>query len=211
MSGIPALRHGGQLAFQFSIAAYPVFGQEIHGLGGLFQIVQLRPMGEACALLCLDVILDINEQADLSVLRFRLVGRSGTSGNPGNKGFFGVVHTQGFQTGEPFLIRCSGRDILAALDLITFSLQAAKQFFQVGTGWQEPVDGRFQLCLIAGAVLRSLMFNIALALVLSGDYDGQTVFFAKPVRSAADIVITPLVGMIVLMIRKTDRIENQWL
>lgn len=53
------------------------------------------------------------------------------------------------------------------------------------------------------------MFNIALALVLSGDDDGQTVFFAKPVRSAADIVITPLVGMIVLVIRKADRIENQ--
>ena len=44
-----------------------MFGQEIHGLGGLFQIVQLRPMGEACAPLCLDVILDINEQADLSL------------------------------------------------------------------------------------------------------------------------------------------------
>ena len=91
MSGISAHRHGGQLAFQFSIAAYPVFGQEIHGLGGLFQIVQLRPMGEACALLCLDVILDINKQADLSVPLFRLAGRSGTSGNPGGKGFFGVV------------------------------------------------------------------------------------------------------------------------
>ena len=90
-----------------------------------------------------------------------------------------------------------------------YFLQAAKQFFQVGTGWQEPVNGRFQLCLIAGAVLRSLMFNIALALVLSWDDDGQTVFFAKPVRSAADIVITPLVGMIVLVIRKADRIENQ--
>ena len=125
------------------------------------------------------------------------------------RGFFGVVHTQSFQTGEPFLIRCSGRDILAALNLITFSLQAAKQFFQVGTGWQEPVDGRFQLSLIGGAVLRSLMFDIALSFVLSGDDDGQTVFLAKPVRSAADIVITPLVGMIVLVIRKADRIENQ--
>ena len=31
---------------------------------------------------------------------------------------FGVVHTQGFQTGEPFLIRRSGRDIFAPLDLI---------------------------------------------------------------------------------------------
>ena len=53
------------------------------------------------------------------------------------------------------------------------------------------------------------MFNIALAFVLSGNDDGQTVFLAKPVRSAADIVITPLVGMIVLVIHKADRIKNQ--
>ena len=86
-------------------------------------------MGEACALLCLDIVLDINEQTDFSVLLFRLAERSGASGNPGGKGFFGVVNPQRFQTGEPFLIRCSGRDILAVLDLITFSLQAAKQVF----------------------------------------------------------------------------------
>ena len=129
MSGIPACGYCVQFAFQFSITAYPVFGQEIHGLGGLFQIVQLRPMGEACTLLCLDVVLDINEQTDLSVPLFRLVGRSGASGDPGGKGFFGVVHTQGFQTGESFLIRCSGGDIFAPLDLIAFSLQATKQFF----------------------------------------------------------------------------------
>ena len=33
-------------------------------------------MGEACALLCLNVILDINEQADLPVLLFQLAGRA---------------------------------------------------------------------------------------------------------------------------------------
>ena len=49
----------------------------------------------------------------------------------------------------------------------------------------------------------------AFAFVLPWDDDGQTVFFAKPVRSAADIVITPLVGMVVSVIRKADRIENQ--
>ena len=53
------------------------------------------------------------------------------------------------------------------------------------------------------------MFNIALALVLSWDDDGQTVFLAKPVGGTADIVIASLVGMIVLMIRKADGIENQ--
>ena len=45
-------------------------------------------------------------------------------------------------------------------------------------GWQKSVNGSFQLRLIAGAVLCGLMFNIALAFVLSGDDDGQTVFFA---------------------------------
>ena len=34
-------------------------------------------------------------------------------------------------------------------------------------------------------------------------------FLAKPVGGTADIVITPLVGMIMLVIRKADRIENQ--
>ena len=34
-------------------------------------------------------------------------------------------------------------------------------------------------------------------------------FLAKPVGGAADIVITPLVGMIMLVIRKADRIKNQ--
>ena len=34
-------------------------------------------------------------------------------------------------------------------------------------------------------------------------------FLAKPVGGAADIVIASLVGMIVFMIRKADRIENQ--
>ena len=87
--------------------------------------------------------------------------------------------------------------------------KAAKQFFQVGTGWQKSVNGSFQLCLIAGAVLRGLMFNIALALVLSRNNDRQTMFLAKPVGGAADIVVTPLVGMVVPVIRKADCIENQ--
>ena len=106
-----------------------MFRQKVGGIRNAFQIFNGRPAAIACALLCLDVVLDINEQADLSVLLFRLAGRSGASGDPGGNGFFSVVHSQRFQTGEPFLIRRSGGDILAALDLITFSLQATKQFF----------------------------------------------------------------------------------
>ena len=138
---------------QFLIAADTMLRQKVGGIRNAFQIFDGRPAAIACALLRLDVVLNINEQADLSVPMFRLAGRSGTSGDPGGKGFFGVVHTQRFQTGEPFLIRRSGGDIFTPLDLIALPLQAAEQFFQIGTGWQEPVDSSFQLCLIAGAVV----------------------------------------------------------
>ena len=53
------------------------------------------------------------------------------------------------------------------------------------------------------------MFNVAFAFVLSGNDDGQTVFFTQPVRGAANFVIAPFIGMTVLMIRKTDRVKNQ--
>lgn len=209
MSGIPPLRQAEQSAFQFSIAAAPTLRQEVHGSGSLFQIVQLRPMGEAHALLCLDIVLDINEQTDLSAALRSLARRSGVSGDPCGEGFFGIAHPQGFKPSEPFLIRSPGGNILAPLDLIAFLLQSAEQFFKVGAGGQEPVDGGFQFCLIAGAVPCGLMFNIALALVLSGDDDGQSMLFTNTVAVAADVVIAPLVGMVVLVIREADRIENQ--
>ena len=63
--------------------------------------------------------------------------------------------------------------------------------------------------LVAGAVLFRLMLNVALALVPAGDDDRQAVFFADPVTGAADEVIAPLIGVIVLVVLKADRIENQ--
>lgn len=78
----------------------------------------------------------------------------------------------------------------------------------VGHG-NEPVDGGFQLRLIAGPRLRGLMLDIALALVLTGDNNGQAMLFADAVAGAADEMIAALVGMVVLMIFKADRIENQ--
>lgn len=114
---------------QFLIAGDPMFGQEVQRFCGLLQILDGCPVFVASALLNFEIVLDVDEQAGLPGALLRLAGGLGSSGNPGNKGFFGVVNPQRFQTGEPFLIRCSGRDILAALDLITFSLQAAKQVF----------------------------------------------------------------------------------
>ena len=74
---------------------------------------------------------------------------------------------------------------------------------------QQPVDGGAQLRLIAGAGSLRLMLNIAFAPVLAGNDDGQAVFLADPVAGTADEVIAALVGMVVLMIRKADGIENQ--
>ena len=55
------------------------------------------------------------------------------------------------------------------------------------------------------------MFNIALALVLSWDDDRQTVFLAKPIRGAADVVIASLSGMIVLVSAKLTALKIRWL
>ena len=62
---------------------------------------------------------------------------------------------------------------------------------------------------MAGAVLFRPVLNVALSLVPTGDDDGQAVFFADPVAGAADEMIAPLIGVIVLVVLKADRIENQ--
>ena len=83
------------------------------------------------------------------------------------------------------------------------------EIFQAGGHRDQPIDGGFQLCLVAGAVLCGLMLNIALALVLAGDDDGQAVLFAQPVAGPAYLVIAAFVGMVVLVVCEADRIKNQ--
>ena len=51
------------------------------------------------------------------------------------------------------------------------------------------------------------MLDVAFALVPTRDDDGQTVFSAQPVTGPAYLVIAALVGMIVLVVGKADRIE----
>ena len=131
------------------------------------------------------------------------------SGDLGGNGFFRVIGAQGFEPGEPLLVRRPGGDILSPLDFVPFPLQPGKQIFQAGGHGDQPVDGGFQLCLVAGAVLCGLMLNVALALIPARDDDGQAVFFAQPVAGPAYLVIAALVGMVMLVIGEADRIENQ--
>ena len=86
-------------------------------------------------------------------------------------------------------------------------LQPGKQIFQTGGHRDQSVDGGFQFCLVADAVLCGLMLNVALALVPAGDDDGQAVFSAQPVAGQAYLVIAALVGMVMLMVGEADRIE----
>ena len=53
------------------------------------------------------------------------------------------------------------------------------------------------------------MLDVALAPVLTGDNDGQAVFSTQPVTGPAYLVVAALVGMVVFVVGKTDRIENQ--
>ena len=162
----------------------------------------------AGTLLGFDIVLDVDEQAGPPGALFRLAGRTGLASDPGGQGFLGVVGAQGFQTGEPLLIRSSGRYVLALFQFIPFPLEAAEQVLQVGAAGQKPVDGRAQLRLIAGAVLFRLMLNIALALVLAGDNDGQAMLFTDTVAGTADFMVASLVGVVVPVVLEADRIED---
>ena len=192
---------------QLLIAGDPMFGQEVQCFSGSLQILDGRPVFVAGALLGFEIVLDVDEQAGLPGALLRLAGGPGPSSDPGGQSLLGVVSAQGFQSGEPLLARSPGRYVLAPFQLIPFPLEAAEQVLQVGAAGQEPVNGGTQLRLVAGAVLFRLMLNVALALVPSGDDNGQAVFFADPVAGAADEVIAPLIGVIVLVVLETDRIE----
>ena len=98
----------------------------VHGGGRPFQILNGRPPLITGALLGLDIVLNVNEQADLPATLPGLSGGPGASGNAGDNGFFRVIGAQGFQPGEPFLVRRPGGDILSSLDLVPFPLQPGK-------------------------------------------------------------------------------------
>ena len=186
-----------------------MFGEKVHGGGRPFQILNGRPPLVSGALLGLDVVLNVNEQADLPAALLGLFGGPGSSGNAGGNGFFRVIGAQGFEPCEPLLVRRPGGDVLSSLDLVSFPLQTGKQIFQAGGCGDQPVDGGFQLCFVAGSVLCGLMLNVALALVLARDDDGQAMFSTQPIIGPAYLVVTTLVGMIVLVVGEADCIENQ--
>ena len=183
--------------------------QEVQRFRRPLQVLDGCPMLVTGALLGLDVVLDVDEQAGLPGALLRLAGGAGHAGDPGAQGLLGVVGAQGFQSGEPFLARSPGGYVLAPFQLVPFPLKAAEQVLQIGAAGQEPVDGGTQLCLIAGAVLFRLMLDVALALIPSGDNDGQAMLLADAVAGTADKVVTPLIGVIMLVVLKADRIENQ--
>ena len=186
-----------------------MFGEKVHGGGRPFQILNGRPPLVSGALLGLDIVLNVNEQADLPAALPGLFGGPGASGNAGDNGFFRVIGAQGFESSKPLLVRRSGADILSPLDLVSFLLQPGKQIFQAGGRGDQPVNGGFQFCLVAGAVLCGLMFDVALAFVPAGDDDRQAVFSAQSITGPAYLVIAALVGMVVLVVGEADRIENQ--
>ena len=139
---------------------------------------------------------------------FRLAGRSWPAGDPGSQSFLRIVSPQGFEPGKSLLARSPGGYVLAPFQFVAFSLEATEQVLQIGAAGQKPVDGGAELRLVAGAALFRLMLNVALALVLAGDNDGQAMLFADTVAGAADLMVASLVGVVVPVVLETDRIED---
>ena len=134
-----------------------MFGKKVHGGSRSFQILNGRPPLVSGALLGLDVVLNVNKQADFPIALPGLPGGPGASGDPGSNGFFRVIGAQSFEPGKPLLVWRPGGDILSPLDLVSFPLQPGKQIFQAGGHGDQPVNGGFQLCLVADAVLCGLL------------------------------------------------------
>ena len=116
---------------------------------------------------------------------------------------YGLLHQLAFLAGK---IK-DRRDMENLIDTARRYGEIADQIFQAGGCGDQPVDGGFQLCLVAGAVLYGLMLNVALALVPAGDDDGQAVLFAQAVAGPAYLMVAALVGVVVLVVGKADRIE----
>ena len=85
-----------------------MFGEKVHGGGRPFQILNGRPPLITGALLGLDIVLNVNDQTDLPTMLSELSGRTRDSGDAGDNGFFRVIGAQGFEPGEPFLVRRPG-------------------------------------------------------------------------------------------------------
>ena len=143
----------------------------------------------AGTLLGFDIVLDVDEQTGPPGALFRLAGRTWPAGDPGGQSFLRIVRTQGFQPGKPLLAQSPGGYVLPPFQLIPFPLEATEQILQIGAAGQKPVDGGAQLRLVAGAALFRLMLNVALALVLAGDNDGQAMLFADTVAGATDLMV----------------------
>ena len=77
--------NGVALLHQFLIATDAVFGEKVHGGGRPFQILNGCPPLVSGALLGLDVVLNVNKQADLPVALPGLSGGAGASGDPGRQ------------------------------------------------------------------------------------------------------------------------------
>ena len=154
------------------------------------------------------VVLDDGDPLNAAVPRLGPLRGTGAARNPGSERFFRVINTQGFQSGKPFLVGGPTGNVFSPPDFVPFLLQSAEQIFQVRTGREQAVNDGFQLCLVTGAISNRLMLNIALGLLLFGNDDGQTMLLSEPVRGAANLIVAALVGMVMLVIRKTDGIPN---
>lgn len=53
------------------------------------------------------------------------------------------------------------------------------------------------------------MLDVAFAFALSGNNNGKSMLLTELVTGTADLVVAALIGVVVLVINKADRIENQ--
>ena len=155
------------------------------------------------------IALDDSDSLNAPILHPGLLRWTGAARNSGSESCFCVINAQSFQPGKPFLIGGPTGNVLSPPDFVPFLLQSVEQIFLIRAGGKQPVNGDFQLCFIAGAIPYGLMLSVALALLLPGNDNGQAMLFAEQVRGTANLIVTALVGMVMLVIREAG--ANAWI
>jgi hypothetical protein len=196
------------LCFKVGILEKVVLGEIVERLGSFLEVIDLRPVFIAFALLSLNAVLDVDDEGDAFALYLHPALTGIASGNAFLDAFFGVVFTDDLCTGESLLSYGTEGDILAGFDFVSGFLHELQELIVVLRGDDKTVNRLLELLLPARAFLCLGVLLVVHAFVLRGRYHGQSVFLADFVAQKTQLPVCPLVAPVGVVVHKVDGIED---
>ena len=130
-----------------------ILGEIVERLSSFFEVIDLRPVFIAFALLSLDAVLDVDDEGDAFALGLHPALARIASLNAFFDTLFGIVLTDGFCTSKTLLSLSSERDILAGFDFISGFLHEFQELIVVFRSDDQPVNRLLEFLLPARSFL----------------------------------------------------------